>query len=182
MMNKLDVLASRSKFGNLDDLVDFCIENRSVALPKLSELSGLSIFELRKIFSSQDFRRLSSEKLSISVFSLSEEESVLRKILDDVLDPETRTSDRVRGAEFLFRQGGIERARESKIDVDHGIRVVFEPLGSSFGGWVSPNPLSGVVGSPKALEQTSSNLVPLIGDEPSIEVVIEEEESRPLQR
>jgi len=160
----LDGLVVRSRFGSVEDLVDCVVENRGVSLVKLGELVGLSVFELRRLLGSLEFRRLASERLSLSVFGLVEEEAVLRRVLGDVLGGETRASDRVRGAEFLFRQGGMERVRESKVGVDHSVRVVFESVGGSSGGWVAPDPLFGVVGG-AALGSGSGGLGALSGGE-----------------
>lgn len=174
-MSVLDGLVLRSRFGSLDDLVDFFVVNRGVSLVKLGELSGLSVFEVRRLLGLSEFRRLASERLSLSVLSLEEEEGVLRRVLADVLSLETRVSDRVRGAEFLFRQGGVERVRESKVGVDHSVRVVFESLGGGSGGWRAPDPFVGVVGGSSVALPSGVGEVSLLGEFGVGGVEVEEE-------
>jgi hypothetical protein len=160
----LEGLVLRSRFGSVEDLVDCVVENRGVSLVKLGDLCGLSVFELRRLLGLLEFRRLASERLSLSVLSLVEEEAVLRRVLGDVLGEETRVADRVRGAEFLFRQGGVERVRESKVGVDHSVRVVFEQFGGASGGWRPPDPFVGVVGGASLGLSSGLGEVSLLGE------------------
>jgi len=145
----LEDVVPRTPFGSVDELVDFLVENRAVSVPKLARQLRLSTFEVRRLLSSSDFRRRSSEFLSLRVLSMEREALLLERLALDALADGTRVSDRVRAAEFLFRQGGVERAREAKLDVDHSVRVVFEPPKFALGGWVAPDPFYGVVGAPQ---------------------------------
>jgi hypothetical protein len=144
----LEDLVPRTRFGSVDELVDFLVENRSVSVVKLARQLRLSSFEVRRLLSSSEFRRRSSEFLSLRVLSLDTEARLLERLASDALSEGARVSDRVRAAEFLFRQGGVERARETKVDVDHSVRVVFESPKLPPVDWSAPDPFYGVVGAP----------------------------------
>jgi hypothetical protein len=145
----LEELVVRTPFSSSDELVDFLVENRSMSVPKLARQLRLSTFEVRRLLSSSEFRRRSSEFLSLRVLSLEQESRLLQRLAEDALADGTRVSDRVKAAEFLFRQGGVERARETRVDVDHSIRVMFESPRLPPVDWVAPDPFHGVVGAPQ---------------------------------
>jgi hypothetical protein len=140
-------LAVRTPFS-ADDLVDFVVQNRSMSLPKMGKMLRLSVPEVRRLLGSADFRKRSSEVLTLQVVDLVSEERILDMVKADALSADTRPDFRVKSAEFLLRQAGVERAREAKVEVDHSIRVVFEPPRLPPADWRPPDPLAGVVGAP----------------------------------
>lgn len=145
---ELTALVARTEFQDEEELLDYLVENRAVSLPKLSSRTGLTIYELRNLLGNRAFRKRATERLSLQVISLQEEENLLRKIADEAMAGDQKLRDRVVAAEFLMRHAGLERARETKVDVDHGVRVSFDPIPSLPGGWRPPDPLAGVVGAP----------------------------------
>lgn len=155
----VETLVPRTPFGTPEELVDFVVENRKVSLQKLASQLRLTTFEVRRLMSTVEFRKRSSEALSLRVLSLEQEQRILERIADDALSAETKPSDRVKSAEFLLRQAGVERARETKVDVDHSVRVMFEAPRLPEGYWRPPDPLNGVVGAP-ALPAGGSSALP----------------------
>lgn len=153
--SSLDDMVARTPFAGVDEMVDFVVENRRASVQKLASQMRLTTFEVRKLMNSADFRKKTSEALSLRVLSLEQEQKILEKVAGDALATDTRPSDRVKAAEFLLRQGGVERARETKVDVDHSVRVVFETPRLPAVNWQPPDPFAGVVGA----EQLSSGRV-----------------------
>lgn len=145
---EVTALVARTEFRDEDELLDYLVENRAVSLPKLSSRTGLTIYELRNLLGDRAFRKRATERLSLQVISLEQEERLMRKIADEAMADDQKLRDRVVAAEFLMRHAGLERARETKVDVDHGVRVSFDPIPALPGGWRPPDPLAGVVGAP----------------------------------
>jgi hypothetical protein len=151
----VESLVARTPFSSSEELVDFVVENRRASIQKLASQMRLTTFEVRRLMNSADFRKKTSEALSLRVLSLEQEQKILEKVAGDALASDTRPSDRVKAAEFLLRQGGVERARETKVDVDHSVRVVFETPRLPTVNWQPPDPFAGVVGA----EQLSAGRV-----------------------
>jgi TPR repeat protein len=156
----VETLVPRTPFSSPEELVDFVVENRRASVQKLAQQLRLSTFEVRRLMSTSDFRKRSSEALSLRVLSLEQEQRILEKIADDAMSEETKPGDRVRSAEFLLRQAGVERARETKVDVDHSVRVVFDAPRLAESYWKPPDPLNGVVGA-AALPSPNAGALPL---------------------
>lgn len=144
----LEKVVPRSKFKDEDELLEFLVTNRTASVPKLANMTGLAIFELRSLMASREFRKRATEFLSLTVIDMRREEELIDTIAREALASDTRLGDRVKAAEFLLRHAGLERARETKVDVDHGVRVVFEPLRQLAADWAPPDPFAGVVGAP----------------------------------
>jgi hypothetical protein len=145
----VEALVPRTPFSSSEELVDFIVENRKASIQKLAQQLHLTTFEVRRLMSTSEFRKRSSEALSLRVLSLEQEQRILERIADDALKSDTKPGDRVKSAEFLLRQAGVERARETKVDVDHSVRVMFEAPRLPEGYWRPPDPLNGVVGAPE---------------------------------
>jgi hypothetical protein len=158
----LSDLAVRTPFSE-DELVDFVVENRHMSLAKMTQFLNLTVSEVRRMMGTPEFRRRVSAQLALTVVTLKQEERILERMALDAVDDDVRPADRVRAAEFLLRQSGLERARETKVDVDHSIRVVFEPPTRAAVDWRPPDPMAGVVGAPR-LEASIVGALPSSGD------------------
>lgn len=154
----LQELAPRTPYSE-EELVDFVVDNRNMSLAKMSQTLHLGVGEVRRLLASSDFRKKASERLTLEVVDLKTETKILEQIAMDALATDTKPQDRVRSADFLLNQGGVARARETKVDVDHSVRVVFEPLRRLEGGWEPPDHLAGVVGAP-SLPAPSTRALP----------------------
>lgn len=144
----VSALALRTPFRDEEGLLDYLVEHRHHSLPKMSEALKLSVYDIRALLSSRDFRRRCTERLSLNVLTMEREERLLLTISDEAVMPETKLRDRIAAAEFLTRHAGLERARETKVDVDVGVRVTFDALPKIAAGYRPPDPFIGVVGRP----------------------------------
>lgn len=176
----MDALVARTPFKTEEELVDFLVENRSVNLAKLVERTRLSLPELRRLMASRDFRRKCTEALSLTVISMDQEERIIRNLALAAEDETVRVGDRVKAASFVMRHAGLERARETKVDVDHGVRVVFEPIAREAIAWRPPDPFAGVVGAPELPQGQRALVAPagtvtVEGDHPQEEPEVDDE-------